>query len=86
MDNQRNYVGNTSTEETGNAISDKKKSVAMLLCLFVGSLGFHRFDVGKTKSGILYLLTGGIIGIGVFIDFIALCLGKAKDKNGAVLR
>ena len=59
--------------------------VALLLCLFVGGLGVHRFYVGKIGSGILYLLTGGIFGIGWLIDLIKIAVGKFKDKNGLLL-
>lgn len=33
--------------------SEKSRLVALLLCLFVGYLGIHRFYVGKTGTGIL---------------------------------
>ena len=46
------------TNENENSLkSAKKKSTAILLCLiFFGSIGLHRFYVGKTKSGGLLLL------------------------------
>jgi len=50
----------------------KNKWVAFLLCFFLGYLGAHKFYEGRTGSGILYLLTGGIFGIGWFIDTIIL--------------
>lgn len=39
-------------------VSRKSAAVAAVLCLFFGSLGLHRFYVGKFKSGLLYLLFG----------------------------
>lgn len=50
----------------------KNKWVAFLLCLFFGVLGIHKFYEGKVLLGIVYLLTGGICGVGVIIDLIVL--------------
>ena len=36
---------------------------------FLGSLGIHRFYMGKILSGILYLVTGGLLGFGILYDF-----------------
>ncbi|KAK5579999.1 hypothetical protein RB653_000011 [Dictyostelium firmibasis] len=46
--------------------------VAYLLLIFLGFFGVHRFYVGRTVSGIIYLLTGGIFGIGYIVDFFLL--------------
>lgn len=53
----------------------KNKWVALLLCIFLGLLGAHKFYEGKIGMGILYLLTGGLFCIGWIIDIIAI-LGK----------
>ena len=50
----------------------KNKWVAFFLCLFFGYLGAHKFYEGKVLFGVLYLLTGGLVGIGIFIDLIIL--------------
>ena len=44
-------------------------TVAWVLLTFVGVLGIHRFYQGKWLSGALYLLTGGVFGIGIVYDF-----------------
>ena len=62
--------------------SSKSRLVAALLCLFLGYLGIHRFYAGKVGTGILWLLTGGIAGIGVVVDFIMILLGAFTDKEG----
>lgn len=67
-------------------VSDRKILVAALLCFFLGYLGFHRFYAGKVGTGILYLLTGGLFGIGVFVDMILLLLGLFQDSDGLPLR
>ena len=56
--------------------------VALILCILVGVLGIHRFYLGHIGIGVLYLLTGGLCGIGVLIDFILLFTGGLKPKNG----
>ena len=50
----------------------KNKWVSFLLCLFLGVLGIHKFYEGRILLGILYLLTGGIFGIGVVVDLVIL--------------
>ncbi len=50
----------------------KDKWVSFFLCLFLGYIGAHKFYEGKIGGGILYLFTGGLFGIGWFIDTIAL--------------
>lgn len=47
-------------------------SVAWLLLTLLGYLGIHRFYLGKTGTGILYLLTGGICGLGMIWDLFTL--------------
>ncbi|MFZ4612053.1 MAG: TM2 domain-containing protein [Bacteroidia bacterium] len=60
----------------------KSKMVALLLCFFLGYLGIHRFYLGYTGWGIVYLFTGGLLGIGALVDFIRILLNMLKPKNG----
>ncbi len=63
----------------------KSKMVALLLLLFLGGFGAHRFYVGKMGTGILYLFTGGLLGIGWLVDLIGICTGSFKDSKGMEL-
>lgn len=62
--------------------SGKSRLVAALLCFFLGELGIHRFYVGKVGTGILWLFTAGLFGIGWIVDFILILVGAFKDKDG----
>ncbi len=50
----------------------KSKWVAIFLCLFFGALGIHKFYEGKAAMGILYMFTGGLLGIGIIADLFVL--------------
>jgi len=44
-------------------------SVAWVLLAFLGLFGVHRFYLGKWVTGIIYLCTAGLLGIGYLYDF-----------------
>lgn len=64
----------------------KSKTVAAVLCFFFGYLGIHRFYVGQTGMGLLYLFTVGLCGIGALVDFVQILLGNFKDTFGRPLK
>jgi TM2 domain-containing membrane protein YozV len=43
-------------------------TVAWVLLTFLGLFGIHRMYMGKWVTGIVYLLSGGIFGLGVLYD------------------
>ena len=70
-----------------NAVySDKDRTTALILALLLGVVGGHRFYVGKTGMGVLYIFTAGLFGIGVLVDIIKIISGDSKDSNGYPLR
>lgn len=84
-----NVINNISAQEDGRAqrvsYSSKSKWMALVLCLLFGYLGLHKFYVGKTGAGILYLFTVGLFGIGWVIDFFVILCGGFTDKWGRKL-
>ncbi len=68
-----NENNNTNTNLNGvYPGTPKNKWVAVALCFFLGIFGAHKFYEGKIGMGFLYLITGGLCGIGALIDFISL--------------
>ena len=70
VDNAKNNIG---TASDGKFISNKgvlNSLVIFLVCFFFGMLGLHRFIQGKIFTGILWLITLGLLGIGYFADIV----------------
>lgn len=71
--------------------SEKSQIVAILLALFLGTIGIHRFYVGKVGTGILMLvLTITFFGMVITIpwavlDFVMACVGVFRDSEGRKL-
>ncbi len=59
--------------------------VTLLLAIFVGTIGIHRFYAGKIGTGILMILTAGGCGIWTLIDVIMIAMGKFEDAEGNVI-
>ncbi len=80
---------NTNTNQNingGPAYAYKSKWAAFFLCFFLGELGVHRFYVGKVGTGILWLFTFGLLGIGWLFDLLRILFGAFHDKLGYPLR
>lgn len=61
--------------------SEKSLWVAFVLCSIFGSLGIHRFYVGKNKSGFLMLITLGGLGFWMLWDLLMILLGQFTDDQ-----
>lgn len=66
------------------AVSPAKRLWALILAVggpLFGLAGLHRFYVGKIGTGVIWLFTGGLLGIGQLIDIIMIVVGQFKDRN-----
>jgi TM2 domain-containing membrane protein YozV len=55
--------------------------VTLILALFFGVFGVHRFYTGKVGTGILMLLTAGGWGIWWLVDLIMIAAGSFTTKQ-----
>jgi len=78
-------------------MAEKSKGVAAVLCLFLGTLGIHRFYLGRIGGGVaqlIILVLGwfttaimigwvllGVLGTWVLIDFIMILTGALVEKS-----
>ena len=72
----------TVSESLGMEAGEKSQSIAIALWFLFGLLGVHRFYLGHIGIGVLYLLTGGICGIGWLIDGVLFLTGDLKPAKG----
>lgn len=66
--------------------SGRSRLAALLLCIFLGGFGVHKFYVGRIGLGLVYLLTNGLFGIGWLVDVIVLSAGNPRDRDGLPLK
>lgn len=64
------------------ASSSKNKTVALVLCIFLGYFGAHYFYAGRSGMGLLYLFTVGLFGIGWLVDIFRICANRFNDRYG----
>lgn len=58
-------------------------NVAWALQTYLGVFGVHRFYMGKWISGLIWLFTAGLVGIGIIYDYWTLN-GQISEKNAEV--
>ena len=65
--------------------SDKSYTTALILSIFLGTLGIDRFYLGYTGIGIAKLLTFGGCGIWALIDLVLIAMRSVPDSDGRPL-
>ena len=55
-------------------------TLAWVLLTFLGFFGLHRFYLGKWVTGLIYLVSGGLVGLGVLYDFWTIN-GQVSEVN-----
>ncbi len=63
-------------------VSPHSQGIVLLIWFFFGIVGGHHFLVGRMGMGLLYLFTGGLFGIGWFIDLCSILGGTFTDAYG----
>ena len=59
--------------------------LTLLLSMFLGGLGIHRFYTGYVIIGIIQLISVGGFGVWALIDLVSIALNKYKDADGREL-
>lgn len=75
-------TGKKSSGSTLRSPAVKSKKITLFLAIVGGMLGMHRFYVGKTATGWLYLFTFGGFFFGALADIFAISRNKFTDKYG----
>ena len=93
-ENYNNY--NTENKENNysnsNEVSSKNGIVCLILLIFLGEFGIHKFYVGRIAGGVvMLLLTLTLIGTIVtlilwIIDLVSILRGKFKDSKGRYIK
>lgn len=70
--------------QCGMALKSSSKDwlTTLLLNLFLGLFGVHRFYTGSIGIGVVQLLTGGMCGIWTLVDLIMIITDSYKDGEG----
>ena len=72
-----------STAYVAHPDSDKDFTTMLILTIILGGLGIHRMYAGKVGTGILWLFTAGMFGIGWLVDIIMVATSSFDDSDGA---
>ena|SRR5674476_46191 len=66
-------------------VSPRSRTTTLLLAIFLGVFGAHRFYVGKTGTGVLMAITVGGLGLWWLYDIILIASQAFRDAEGQVV-
>lgn len=81
-------INNNQTPYSANLVYEqpaKSWGTTILLAVFLGFCGAHRFYTGRIGTALLYLFTLGLGGIGWTVDVLLILCNKFKDSKGRPL-
>jgi len=67
-------------------VSERSRSVALVLGMVGGVFGLHRFYTGRVQSGVAMVVTFGGLGIWWLYDMVTLVAGEFRDADDLPLR
>ena len=76
--------GMDRTADVKYSSGNKDYTVSWILLTFLGIFGIHRFYLGKWITGLIWLLTGGLILLGLLYDLWTLNEQIDEVNRGAV--
>ena len=65
--------------------SPRSRTTTLLLAVFLGVFGAHRFYVGKTGTGVLMAITLGGFGLWWLYDIILIASQSFRDADGRIV-
>lgn len=85
IDKYEDMIENLSRDYKTSVINDKigkldSDSIELIITIFLGPLGVHKFMKGQIGKGFLYLFTCGLFSIGWIIDIIKVVI-KISNKS-----
>jgi TM2 domain-containing membrane protein YozV len=78
--------GDEMDDTNAPEVSERSRSVALVLGVLGGWAGLHRFYTGRTESGIYMAITLGGLGVWWLYDMVVLVAGEFKDVEGLPVR
>ena len=79
--------GKRAAATTSNCTrSNKSWGLTLVLSIFLGWLGAHRFYVGRNITGVIYFFSTGGYVIGWLTDVILILTGNFTDRDGNAIK
>lgn len=80
------YEDDDDRDEELPLVSERSRTVALILGVLGGVFGFHRFYAGRIQTGIAMAVTFGGLGMWWLYDMVTIIAGEFRDVNDLPLR